>query len=152
MLCMQSDGGMEEEREAMAEQLEGLQQTIAERDSELLALNQELSDLADRLPVRPSAVTSPTLAFLLCVSASGTVGRWQAGQGGAMKLPDSFLACEERGTNTETFLRCKLLTVGCRRRAAGCCRGRFRSRRSRWYRCASGWTRPRGSCRTRRRR
>ena len=87
----------------MAEQLEALQQTIAERDSELLALNQELSDLADRLPVRPSAATSQTLiplrdpfrirlsgswksatlgpcckhslASLLCVSAAGTAGR-----------------------------------------------------------------------------
>ena len=54
MLCLQSEGGTDEEREAMAEQLEALQQTIAERDSELLALNQELSDLADRLPVRSS--------------------------------------------------------------------------------------------------
>lgn len=37
---------------AMADELEELHHAIAERDQELLGLNRELSDLADRLPVR----------------------------------------------------------------------------------------------------
>ena len=44
---------LEEEHRAMAEELEALQQMVGERDSELLALNEELARLSDRLPVQP---------------------------------------------------------------------------------------------------
>ena len=41
----------EEEKQAMAEELEMLQQAVTERESELLSVRHELTELEDRLPV-----------------------------------------------------------------------------------------------------
>lgn len=42
----------EEERQAMVQELEALQQAVADRENELLSVRQDLTDLEDRLPVR----------------------------------------------------------------------------------------------------
>ena len=43
---------VQEELEAMSEEIQNLNEQVAHRDEDLLNLNQELSELTDRLPVR----------------------------------------------------------------------------------------------------